>query len=312
MKNLVTGGAGFLGSHLCDVLLARGEDVICLDDLSTGQYCNLAHLEGHKNFSFIRADVCDPIDVSVDRIFNFACPASPVAYQRDPVKTLMTNVNGALNMLTLAEKCNATIIQASTSEIYGDPLQHPQQETYWGNVNPIGIRACYDEGKRAAETLFFDFYRTRSVNIKIARIFNTYGPKMSVDDGRAVSNFIVQALMGKTITIFGDGSQTRSFCFVDDLINGIVALADSPKDMTGPFNIGNPHEISLTQLASEVLLLTKSKSAVSFLPLPADDPKMRCPDIRATREALSWSPTTTLHDGLEKTIRYFQSVLLPA
>ncbi|WP_066721371.1 UDP-glucuronic acid decarboxylase family protein [Sphingomonas pituitosa] len=310
MKCLVAGGAGFLGSHLCDALLAQGHDVLCIDDLSTGSARNLRHLSGNRSFTFTRADVRERIDVVVDRIFNFACPASPLAYQRDPVRTLSTSVNGALNLLELAERCGATILQASTSEVYGDPDVHPQSERYQGNVNPIGIRACYDEGKRAAEALFFDFHRTRSVPIKVARIFNTYGPRMQVEDGRAVSNLVVQALRGEPMTIFGDGAQTRSFCYVDDLVSGVLALADTPTGVSGPFNLGNPQEITLQQLATEVHALVGGPSPIVFRPRPADDPKRRCPDISAARAVLNWSPRTALREGLIETIGYFRSTLL--
>ena len=309
MKCLVAGGAGFLGSHLCDALISRGETVLCIDDLSTGDYRNVEHLAGNPSFKFVRADIRNPLDASVDCIFNFACPASPLAYQRDPIRTLLTNVNGAFNLLAMAQQCGATIVQASTSEVYGDPDEHPQRESYLGKVNPIGIRACYDEGKRAAEALYFDFHRTRSVQIKIARIFNTYGPRMQADDGRAVSTFIVQALRGEAITIFGDGSQTRSFCYVKDLIAGVIALASSPSDVTGPFNLGNPHEITLKQLAEDVSSLVGRDSPFAFLPLPADDPKRRCPDITAAKKSLNWSPETDLRQGLTETITYFKNHL---
>lgn len=305
---LVTGGAGFLGSHLCEILLQDGAEVICLDNFYTGSTASVAHLEGQPGFELINHDVCLPLDVEVDEIYNLACPASPLHYQRDPVRTTRTSVLGALNMLDLALRCGARILQASTSEVYGDPVVHPQREDYWGNVNPIGPRACYDEGKRCAETLFFDYRRQYGVDIKVARIFNTYGPRMQVEDGRVVSNFIVQALRGKRISIFGAGTQTRSFCYVDDLVEGLVMLMSAPADMYGPVNLGNPVEYSMIDLAREVLTLTGSRSTMEFLPLPVDDPRQRRPDISLAK-ALGWQPRTTLLDGLERTVSYFEEQL---
>ena len=306
---LVTGGAGFLGSHLCDRLIAQGHDVLCVDNFFTGSKQNVAHLLGHPRFELMRHDVTFPLYVEVDEIYNLACPASPVHYQHDPVQTTKTSVHGAINMLGLAKRTRARILQASTSEVYGDPEVHPQPEGYWGKVNPIGIRSCYDEGKRCAETLFFDYWRQHKLEIKVIRIFNTYGPRMHPNDGRVVSNFIVQALKGEDITIFGDGSQTRSFCFVDDLIDGMVRMMESPAEFVGPVNLGNPGEFTMKELAQAVIAQTKSQSKLTHLPLPADDPKMRRPDIRLAQEVLGWSPKVQLTDGLQSTIEYFQSGL---
>lgn len=308
MRCLVTGGAGFLGSHLCERLLNDGHEVICLDNYFTGRMANVAHLRDNRCFELIRHDVTEPILLEVDRIFNLACPASPVHYQYNPVKTIKTSVMGAINMLGLAKRVKARILQASTSEVYGDPAVHPQTEDYWGNVNPIGIRSCYDEGKRVAETLFMDYHRQNNVDIRIVRIFNTYGPRMLPNDGRVVSNFIVQALKGDDITIYGDGSQTRSFCYVDDLIEGFVRMMSQDK-IIGPVNIGNPGEFTMLELAREVLDLTGSKSKIVFLPLPGDDPKMRRPNIDLAKSALGWEPTIPLRQGLEKTIVYFDELL---
>ena len=308
MRCLVTGGAGFLGSHLCERLLNDGHEVICLDNYFTGRMANVAHLRDNRNFELIRHDVTEPILLEVDRIFNLACPASPIHYQFNPVKTIKTSVMGAINMLGLAKRVYARILQASTSEVYGDPAVHPQTEDYWGNVNPIGIRSCYDEGKRVAETLFMDYHRQNKVDIRIVRIFNTYGPRMLPNDGRVVSNFIVQALNGEDITIYGDGSQTRSFCYVDDLIEGFVRMMNQDK-IIGPVNIGNPGEFTMLELAKAVLDLTGSKSKIVYKPLPGDDPKMRRPDITLAKEALDWEPTIPLRKGLEKTIVYFDNLL---
>ena len=306
-KILVTGGAGFLGSHLCERLLARGDDVLCVDNYFTGSKKNVEHLLPHPRFELMRHDVTFPLYVEVDRIFNMACPASPIHYQKNPVQTTKTSVHGAINMLGLAKRVGARILQASTSEVYGDPIEHPQTESYWGNVNPIGIRACYDEGKRCAETLFFDYHRQYDVEIKVARIFNTYGPRMHPDDGRVVSNFIVQALRGKDITIYGDGSQTRSFCFVSDLIDGLMKLMDSPATLTGPVNLGNPVEFTIRELAEKVVALTGSKSKISYHPLPSDDPRQRKPDIALATGSLQWQPKVALAEGLSEAIRYFQT-----
>ena len=306
---LVTGGAGFLGSNLCDRLIQEGNEVICVDNLYTGSKENIRHLLEHPNFEFIRHDVIQPLYVEVDQIYNLACPASPPHYQHDPIKTAQTSVLGAMNMLGLAKRLNARILQASTSEVYGDPEVHPQPEQYRGNVNPIGIRSCYDEGKRMAETLFFDYHRQHNVEIKVMRIFNTYGPRMNPDDGRVVSNFIVQALRGDDITIYGDGKQTRSFCYVDDLIEGMYRLMNSDKDFTGPVNIGNPGEFTMLQLADLVLELTGSKSKLVYKPLPGDDPTQRKPIISLAKEKLDWEPTIPLREGLEKTIAYFKGVV---
>jgi UDP-glucuronate decarboxylase len=306
---LVTGGAGFLGSHLCDRLVERGSDVICVDNFFTGDKRNVAHLVGRPNFELMRHDVTFPLYVEVDRIFNLACPASPIHYQHDPVQTTKTSVHGAINMLGLAKRVKARILQASTSEVYGDPDVHPQPESYWGRVNPIGPRSCYDEGKRCAETLFFDYHRQHRLEIKVARIFNTYGPRMHPTDGRVVSNFIVQALCGDDITIYGNGQQTRSFCYVDDLIEGLVRLMDSPEDLTGPVNIGNPVEFTMLELAEKVLQLVGGHSRLVFRDLPQDDPKQRQPDIALARTALDWEPKVQLEDGLRETIGYFRTLL---
>jgi UDP-glucuronate decarboxylase len=306
---LVTGGAGFLGSHLCEKLLSAGNEVICVDNLYTGQKKNITHLLDNHNFEFIRHDVCFPLYIEVDKIFNLACPASPVHYQHDPVQTTKTSVHGAINALGLAKRLRVPIFQASTSEVYGDPSVHPQNEEYWGNVNPIGPRSCYDEGKRCAETLFFDYHRQHELTIKIARIFNTYGPRMHHADGRVVSNFIVQALRGEDITIYGDGEQTRSFCFVDDLIEAFILFMDTPDPITGPINLGNPHEFTMTQLAKMVIDLTNSKSNIVFKPIPVDDPRQRKPDISKAIELLGWEPKVQLKPGLTKTINYFKNVL---
>ena len=307
---LVTGGAGFLGSHLCERLLDAGHDVLCVDNFFTGSKRNIEHLVGHPQFELMRHDVTFPLYVEVDEIYNLACPASPVHYQHDPVQTTKTSVHGAINMLGLAKRVRARIMQASTSEVYGDPEVHPQVEAYWGRVNPIGIRSCYDEGKRCAETLFFDYHRQHKLRIKVARIFNTFGPRMHMNDGRVVSNFIVQALKGEDITIYGDGQQTRSFCYVDDLIEGFVRLMDTGDDFPGPVNIGNPGEFSMLELASKVIALTGSKSQLVRLPLPADDPKQRRPDISLAQEKLGgWAPKTQLDEGLQKTIAYFDQLL---
>jgi UDP-glucuronate decarboxylase len=306
---MVTGGAGFLGSHLIDRLIERGDDVMCLDNLFTGTKQNIAHLQGHERFEFLRHDVTIPLYVEVDEIYNLACPASPVHYQHDPVQTTKTSVHGAINMLGLAKRTGAKIFQASTSEVYGDPAVHPQREDYWGHVNPIGPRSCYDEGKRCAETLFFDYRRQHNLAIKVVRIFNTYGPRMHPSDGRVVSNFIVAALQGAPIPIYGDGTQTRSFCYVDDLIDGFLRLMDSSDDTTGPINIGNPGEFSMRELAEKVIAITGSKSEISYLPLPQDDPRQRRPDITLARDVLGWQPTVALDQGLEKTIDYFRQIV---
>jgi UDP-glucuronate decarboxylase len=306
---LVTGGAGFLGSHLCDRLIEHGHDVICADNFFTGRKRNIEHLIGHPRFELMRHDVTMPLYVEVDEIYNLACPASPVHYQHDPVQTTKTSVLGAINMLGLAKRLKCRILQASTSEVYGDPSMHPQSEAYWGNVNPIGPRACYDEGKRCAETLFFDYHRQHNVEIKVARIFNTYGPRMDANDGRVVSNFIVHALKGLPITVYGDGSQTRSFCYVDDLIEGFVRLMGSPADTIGPMNLGNPGEFTINELAELVLELTGSKSKLAHLPLPQDDPKQRKPDIAFAKGRLEWQPTVALREGLLDTIAYFEHLL---
>lgn len=306
---LVTGGAGFLGSHLCDRLLREGNDVLCLDNLFTGSKENIRHLMGNPYFEFIRHDITEPLYIEVDQIYNLACPASPVHYQHDPIKTAKTSVYGAINMLGLAKRTGARILQASTSEVYGDPQVHPQPESYRGCVNPIGIRACYDEGKRMAETLFFDYHRRHQVEIKVIRIFNTYGPRMNVDDGRVVSNFIVQALKNEDITIYGDGKQTRSFCYVDDLIDGMIKLMNSPKEFSGPVNVGNPGEFTMLELAQKVISLTGSDSKIVYEPLPSDDPMQRKPVIDLAREQLSWEPQIPLEEGLQRTIAYFREIL---
>ena len=308
-KILVTGGAGFLGSHLCERLIEGGHDVLCVDNYFTGSKANIKHLLDHPHFELMRHDVTFPLYVEVDRIFNLACPASPVHYQHDPVQTTKTSVHGAINMLGLAKRVKARILQASTSEVYGDPEVHPQPESYWGKVNPIGVRSCYDEGKRCAETLFFDYWRQHQLQIKVVRIFNTYGPRMHPNDGRVVSNFIVQAIKGEDITMFGDGSQTRSFCYVDDLIEVMLRMMDSPANFIGPVNIGNPGEFTMLELAEMVLRLTGSRSKISFKPLPSDDPKQRRPDISLAKQALDWEPTVSLEEGLVKTIAYFRHLL---
>jgi UDP-glucuronate decarboxylase len=309
MRILVTGGAGFLGSHLCERLLDEGHDVLCVDNFFTGSKRNIAHLMNNPYFEVMRHDVTFPLYVEVDQIYNLACPASPVHYQHDPVQTTKTSVHGAINMLGLAKRLGATIFQASTSEVYGDPEVHPQPESYWGKVNPIGIRSCYDEGKRCAETLFFDYYRQHNLPIKVARIFNTYGPKMHPNDGRVVSNFVVQALKSEDITIYGEGQQTRSFCYVDDLIEGFIRLMNSPGGFTGPVNLGNPVEFTIKELAERVIELTGSSSKLVFNPLPQDDPKQRQPDIRLAYEELGWKPKVQLDEGLRKTISYFEELL---
>lgn len=306
---LITGGAGFLGSHLCERLVKAGHDVLCLDNYFTGSKRNIRHLLGKPNFELLRHDVTFPLYVEVDQIYNLACPASPIHYQRDPVQTTKTSVHGAINMLGLAKRVKARILQASTSEVYGDPEVHPQPESYWGRVNPIGPRSCYDEGKRCAETLFFDYWRQHRLPIKVVRIFNTYGPNMHPNDGRVVSNFIVQALKNEPITLYGDGTQTRSFCYVDDLIEGFVRMMDSPADFTGPVNLGNPGEFTMLELAESILRLTGSKSQLSFHPLPQDDPRQRKPDIALAQEKLGWAPMVALEDGLKETIRYFRELL---
>ncbi len=306
---LVTGGAGFLGSHLCDRLIAGGDDVLCVDNFFTGDKRNVVQLSGNPRFELMRHDVTFPLYVEVNRIFNLACPASPIHYQFDPVQTTKTSVHGAINMLGLAKRVKARILQASTSEVYGDPEVHPQPEGYWGKVNPIGIRSCYDEGKRCAETLFFDYYRQHRLEIKVVRIFNTYGPRMHPNDGRVVSNFIVQALKGEDITIYGDGQQSRSFCYVDDLIEVMLRMMDSSTDFTGPVNIGNPGEFTMLELAERVLKLAASKSRLVFAPLPSDDPKQRQPDISLARDRLGWRPKVALEDGLKETIAYFRNLI---
>ena len=305
---LVTGGAGFLGSHLCERLVDAGHDVLCIDNYFTGRRANVAHLIGNPRFEIMRHDVTFPLYVEVDEIYNLACPASPIHYQHDPVQTTKTSVHGAINMLGLAKRLRAKILQASTSEVYGDPTVHPQTEDYWGHVNPIGFRSCYDEGKRCAETLFFDYHRQHRLRIKVARIFNTYGPRMHPQDGRVVSNFIMQALAGEPITIYGDGSQTRSFCFVDDLIEGLIRLMETGDGITGPMNIGNPVEMSIRELAEAVIDLTGSRSELVFQPLPHDDPVQRRPDIGFARRALDWEPRVKLRDGLSRTIAYFAAL----
>lgn len=306
---LVTGGAGFLGSHLCDRLVDKGNDVLCLDNFYTGAKDNISHLFDKSNFELIRHDLVQPLFLEVDEIYNLACPASPVHYQHNPVKTVKTSVMGAVHMLGLAKRVKAKILQASTSEVYGDPAVHPQKEDYWGNVNAIGLRSCYDEGKRCAETLFFDYYRQNHVNIRVVRIFNTYGPRMHPNDGRVVSNFFVQALTGQDITVFGDGSQTRSFCFVDDLIDGIVAMMEGPDEFPGPVNLGNPGEFTIIDLAEKIIDLTGSKSKIVFKALPEDDPMQRRPDIGLAKDKLGWKPMVSLEEGLKKTVVYFEHLL---
>jgi UDP-glucuronate decarboxylase len=306
---LVTGGAGFLGSHLIDALLKQGHDVLCVDNLFTGTKRNMEHLHTHQRFEFMRHDVTFPLYVEADEIYNLACPASPIHYQHDPVQTTKTSVHGAINMLGLAKRLKCRILQASTSEVYGDPAVHPQTENYWGNVNPIGPRSCYDEGKRCAETLFFDYHRQHGLEIKVARIFNTYGPRMHPADGRVVSNFIVQALKNEPITLYGDGYQTRSFCYVDDLINGLICLMESPATLTGPVNLGNPNEFTMRELAELVLAEARSSSPLVMQPLPEDDPKQRQPDISVADTRLGWVPKISLHEGLKPTVAYFRSYI---
>ncbi len=306
---LITGGAGFIGSHLCERLLERGNEVICVDNFFTGSKQNVVHLMDNPYFELMRHDVCFPLYVEVDEIYNLACPASPIHYQHDPVQTTKTSVHGAINMLGLAKRVKAKILQASTSEVYGDPAVHPQPEGYWGNVNPIGPRSCYDEGKRCAETLFFDYHRQHGLRIKVARIFNTYGPRMYPNDGRVVSNFVVQALRAKPITIYGDGSQTRSFCYVDDLVAGLIALMESPDEVCGPVNLGNPAEFTMLELARLILDSTGSDAPISFHPLPVDDPRQRRPDVDLARDLLGWSPSTELKQGLKSTIDYFADAI---
>ena len=308
MRILITGGAGFLGSHLCDRLIEQGHDIICLDNFFTGRKANIQHLVGNPHFELVRHDVIDPFKFEVDRIYNLACPASPPHYQYNPIKTMKTSVVGAINCLGLAKRVKARVFQASTSEVYGDPNVHPQPESYWGHVNPIGLRSCYDEGKRAAETLFFDYHRENGVDIRVIRIFNTYGPRMLPDDGRVVSNFIVQALQGKDLTVYGEGSQTRSFCYVDDLVDGFMRFMEQEK-IFGPMNLGNPGEFTMLQLAELVLKKVGGKSKITHLPLPSDDPKQRRPDITLAKETLGWEPKVPLESGIEKTIAYFKGAL---
>ena len=308
MRILITGGAGFLGSHLCDRLIEQGHEVICLDNFFTGRKANIQHLVGNPRFELVRHDVIDPFKFEVDRIYNLACPASPPHYQYNPIKTMKTSVVGAINCLGLAKRVKARVFQASTSEVYGDPNVHPQQEAYWGNVNPIGLRSCYDEGKRAAETLFFDYHRENGVDIRVIRIFNTYGPRMLADDGRVVSNFIVQALQGNDLTVYGEGSQTRSFCYVDDLVDGFMRFMEQEK-IIGPMNLGNPGEFTMLELAELVIKKVAGKSKITHLPLPADDPKQRQPDINLAKSTLGWEPKVQLEQGIEKTIAYFKSAL---
>ena len=307
-KILVTGGAGFIGSHLCERLVARGDDVLCLDNFFTGAKANIAHLLKADNFELLRHDVTVPLVVEIDEIYNLACPASPVHYQYDPVQTTKTSVHGAINMLGLAKRTGAKILQSSTSEVYGDPEVHPQPESYKGNVNPIGPRACYDEGKRCAETLFFDYHRQNNLNIRVCRIFNTYGPRMHPEDGRVVSNFIMQALRGEPLTLYGDGLQTRSFCYVDDLVDGIMGLMDAPDENTGPMNLGNPNEFTIRALAETIAEMTGAKSKIVYMPLPEDDPTQRCPDITLAKSVLGWEPKIQLRDGLTRAIEYFKSI----
>ena len=306
---LITGGAGFIGSHLCKKLLEEGHEILCLDNFSTGTKANILELTSNPYFEVIRHDVTIPMHFEVDEIYNLACPASPVHYQHDPVQTIKTSIMGAINVLDLAKRLNIRVLQASTSEVYGDPSVHPQTEDYWGNVNPIGIRSCYDEGKRCAETLFFDYHRQYGTDIKVIRIFNTYGPNMHPNDGRVVSNFIVQALKGEDLTIYGDGSQSRSFCYVDDLVDGIIKMMNAEKGFIGPVNLGNPIEITIMELAEKILALTGSKSKLTFKPLPEDDPKQRCPDISLAKSKLGWEPQVKLEEGLVKTIEYFKGVI---
>lgn len=306
---LVTGGAGFIGSHLCERLLKGGDEVICLDNFFTGTKSNVVHLMDNPYFELIRHDVTTPFYAEVDQIYNLACPASPIHYQYNPIKTIKTSVMGAINMLGLAKRVKATILQASTSEVYGDPVIHPQTENYWGNVNPIGVRSCYDEGKRCAETLFMDYHRQHNLPIKIARIFNTYGPNMNKQDGRVVSNFIVQALEGRDITIYGDGAQTRSFQYVDDLVEGLIRLMNTDSTVVGPVNLGNPNEYTMLDLAQQIVKMTGSTSKITYLPLPIDDPKQRQPDVELAKKILDWEPLTTLEDGLSRTINYFKKIV---
>ncbi|MDP3296860.1 MAG: SDR family oxidoreductase [Thermodesulfovibrionia bacterium] len=306
---LITGGAGFLGSHLCERLLGEGHEILCVDNFYTGRRGNISHLVNNPLFEVLRHDICFPLYAEVDEIYNLACPASPIHYQFDPVQTTKTSVHGSINMLGLAKRIKAKILQASTSEVYGDPKVHPQTETYWGNVNPIGLRSCYDEGKRCAETLFFDYHRQHKLKIKVARIFNTYGPKMHPNDGRVVSNFIIQALKGENVTVYGDGRQTRSFCYVDDMIDGLIKLMNSPDDFTGPVNLGNLSEFTILELAEKVIKLTKSRSRITRKPLPQDDPVQRQPDIALAKKVLNWKPKKGLEDGLKETIAYFKNLL---
>ncbi len=306
---LVTGGAGFIGSHLCEKLLDEGHEVVCVDNFYTGRRANIAHLVANPMFEILRHDICFPLYVEVDEIYNLACPASPIHYQFDPVQTTKTSVHGAINMLGLAKRVKARILQASTSEVYGDPAVHPQDESYWGNVNPIGLRSCYDEGKRCAETLFFDYHRQHKLKIKVARIFNTYGPRMHPNDGRVISNFIIQALQNQNITVYGDGSQTRSFCYVDDLIDSLIRFMNSPDDFIGPVNLGSPSEISILELAQKIIELTESKSEIVYEPLPKDDPHQRQPAIDLAKRQLGWEPKTKLEDGLRKAIEYFKAIV---
>jgi UDP-glucuronate decarboxylase len=306
---LVTGGAGFIGSYLCQRLLARGDEVLCVDNFYTGTRQNVGQLLANPRFELLRHDICFPLYVEVDQIFNLACPASPIHYQFDPVQTTKTSVHGSINMLGLAKRVKAKILQASTSEVYGDPEIHPQREDYWGNVNPVGVRSCYDEGKRCAETLFFDYHRQHKLPIKVARIFNTYGPRMHPNDGRVVSNFIMQALRNHDITIYGDGTQTRSFCYVEDLVDGLIRLMDSAEDLVGPINLGNPSEFTIRELADQVIQLTGSSSKIVQCPLPSDDPRQRCPDITKAKELLGWQPSVSLREGLTKAIAYFEEVV---
>ena len=309
MQILVTGGSGFIGSHLCEKLLKKGHDVICVDNFYTGQKTNIAHLLNNTRFEIIRHDITFPIYLEVDQIYNLACPASPIHYQYDPVQTTKTNVHGAINILGMAKRLNAKVFQASTSEVYGDPVQHPQKESYWGNVNPIGPRSCYDEGKRCAETLFFDYHRQHNVDIKVGRIFNTYGPNMRPDDGRVISNFIVQALKGKNITIYGDGKQTRSFCYIDDLIEGMIKFMDTKSGYTGPINLGNPKEYSILEIAETIIKIVNSSSSFIFKKLPQDDPRKRKPNIDLAKKNLNWIPKISLENGLFKTIEYFKKII---
>jgi UDP-glucuronate decarboxylase len=306
---LVTGGGGFIGSHLCEKLLKGGSEVLCVDNFFTGAKNNIAHIMDNPYFEAMRHDITFPLYVEVDEIYNLACPASPIHYQLDPVQTIKTAVHGAINMLGLAKRLKTKILQASTSEIYGNPAIHPQPETYWGSVNPIGVRSCYDEGKRCAETLFFDYHRQHKLKIKVARIFNTYGPRMHLNDGRVVSNFIIQALSGEDITVYGDGTQTRSFCYIDDMVDGLIKLMNTPDDLTGPVNLGNPSEISILELVEKVLKITKSRSKIVYKPLPQDDPVRRCPDITLAKKRLGWQPKTNLEEGLKKTVGYFKRIL---